>query len=528
MHRGNVASKGPLTPTHGWQQPPRLLIVDAALPSWATVCSNLCEALQNFFSLACSLEGPSRMSLFSMYVVQSQHECILPFVQVKGNFARLQACISELRLVPREGIYQPQRSCLNVAVQDGLQQFKQYSRHVMASVASTSVEITVLTCQPGKEIVKQLEGELQDTDLVSLRRLQVTEISKGDVLELMDSPPSQGPVEELGSDECSILGTDIDLQIIENDTVSIEIFFKAWLQDSGTDQEHLHLLLPSPCFSSFSSASSEPMCLKCDLQERLLNPALLPGTAESTLTADNPRGDFSSFYQMAPQSTASCYRLQVIKALKSSGVCESVTYGLPFIIRPTSCWQLDWDELETNQQQFHALCHSLQKREWLLLAKGEPPSPGPSQRGPTNTFYIIFPSSSLTMLVKAVATCELLLPNSFPLPSEDPPEDILQSVESTLDGLEVESTYNPLRVKGRLYEHLRSLLSKPQGLISPGRELQPPRQVGRLPPNRARATVFPLPLVPTPTPSRAHKMPAAKKASSEPVLLLSDDEERLF
>ncbi|XP_072475986.1 meiosis 1 arrest protein isoform X2 [Notamacropus eugenii] len=470
MNRGQE----PLSPSPGWQQPPRLLIVDAAWPSWARVCSNLCEALQNFFSLACSLEGPSRMPLFSMYVVQNRHECILPFVQVKGNFARLQACISELRLVPREGIYQ-QRSCLNLAVQDGLQQFKQYSRHVMASTVpgSPAVEITVLTCQPGRKIVKQLEGELQDTDMVSLRRLQVTEISKGDVLESIDSPwPSQALAEGLSTDECSVLGTDIELQIIENDTVSIESFFKAWLQDSGTDQEHLHLLLPSQCFSSVSSARSEPMCLKCDLQERLLNPALLPGTAES------PRGGFSSFYQMAPQSTASCYRLRVIKALESSGVCESVTYGFPFIIRPTSCWQLDWDELETNQQYFHALCHSLQKREWLLLAKGEPPSPGSSQISPASTFYIIFPSSSLTMLVKAVATCELLLPSSFPMPPEDPPEDILRSVE-----------------------------------------------VGRLHPTRARATVPPLPLVPTLAPSRALKMPTAKKISSEPVLLLSEDEE---
>ncbi|XP_003773528.1 meiosis 1 arrest protein [Sarcophilus harrisii] len=517
MHQGHIASQG-----HMWQQPPRLLIVDAACPSWARVCSNLCKALQNFFSLVCSLEGPSRLPLFSMYVVQNQHECILPFVQVKGNFVRLQACISELRLVPREGAFPAQRSCLNLAVQDGLQQFKQYSRHAMtnATPTSSSLEIAVLTCQSGKEIVKQLERELQDRDTVSLRRLQVTEISKGDVLGAPDSPcHSSAPAEELSPDECSILGTEIDLQIIENDTVSIESFFKAWLQNSGTDQEHLHLLLPSQRFSSFSSARSEPICLKCDLQERLLNPALLPGTAES------PRGHFSSFCQMAPQSAASCYRLRVIKALESSGVCESVTYGLPFIIRPTSCWQLDWDELDTNQQRFHALCHSLQKREWLLLAKEEPASPGSSQNGPASTFYIIFPSNSLTMLVKAVATCELLLPSSFPLPSEDPPEDILRSVENTLDGLEVASIYNPLQTVGHLYEHLRSVLSKPQGLLTPGREVRPTRQVGRLHPNRARATVPPLPLVPALPPSKAQKMPAAKKESSEPVLVLSDDEE---
>ncbi|KAL2774105.1 meiosis 1 arrest protein isoform 2 [Daubentonia madagascariensis] len=357
MHPGRSTGKRPSTPTQIDQQPPRLLIVHIALPSWADICSNLCEALQNFFSLACSLMGPSRMSLFSLYLVQNQHECILPFVQVKGNFARLQACISELRMLQREGCFRPQGTSLRLAVEDGLQQFKQYSRHVTTSagLTYTSLEITVLTSQPGKEVVKQLEEGLKDTDLVRVRRLQVVEVTKG-ILEHMDSA---SPVEGPSNDESPILGTDIDLQTIDNDIVSMEMFFKAWLHNSGTDQEHIHLLLPSQCFSNISRTRDNPMCLKCDLQERLLSPSLLPGTADSTLRVDDPKGDFSTLYQTASQSSASRYKLQVIKALKSSGVCESLTYGLPFILRPTSCWQLDWDELETNQQHFHALCHSL-------------------------------------------------------------------------------------------------------------------------------------------------------------------------
>lgn len=77
MYHGRTTGKGP---SQIYQQPPRLLIVHISLPSWADICSNLCEAMQNFFSLACSLMGPSRMSLFSLYMVQNQHECILPFV----------------------------------------------------------------------------------------------------------------------------------------------------------------------------------------------------------------------------------------------------------------------------------------------------------------------------------------------------------------------------------------------------------------------------------------------------------------
>ncbi|XP_045142833.1 meiosis 1 arrest protein [Echinops telfairi] len=199
MHHGRATGKGSSIPAHFYQQPSRLLIVHVTLPSWSGICSNLCEALQNFFSLACSLMGPSRMSLFSLYMVQNQHECILPFVQVKGNFARLQTCISELRMVQTEDCFRPQSTSLKLAVEDGLQQFKQYSRHMPARAALTytALEITVLTSQPGKEVVKQLEEGLKTTDLVRLRRLQVVEIING----VPEHTESASPVEEFSNDE---------------------------------------------------------------------------------------------------------------------------------------------------------------------------------------------------------------------------------------------------------------------------------------------------------------------------------------
>lgn len=77
------------------------------------------------------------------------------------------------------------------------------------------------------------------------------------------------------------------------------------------------------------------------------------------------------------------------------------------------------------------LCMPLfQKREWLLLAKGEPPSRGHSLKEPASAFYVIVPSRSPTLLVKAVATRELMLPSPFPLLPEEPPDDSLKIVEA--------------------------------------------------------------------------------------------------
>ena len=57
-------------------------------------------------------------------------------------------------------------------------------------------QITILTSQPRKELVRQLEEGLKDTDLVKVRRLQVVEIVK-ETLGCMDSA---SPVEESSSD----------------------------------------------------------------------------------------------------------------------------------------------------------------------------------------------------------------------------------------------------------------------------------------------------------------------------------------
>ncbi|XP_078055918.1 meiosis 1 arrest protein [Mustelus asterias] len=489
------------------RQPPRILVVDVTPPFWSVICTNLCEALENFFALACSLGGPPRLPLFSLYVVHNQQECLLPFVQVKGNFARLHSCVAELKSMPKEGCIREKPGSLKHAVEDGLLQFKQYMRHVTVggSLNSCSVEITVLTSQPGKQVVKQLESGLSETDLVSVRRLQVLHISRCNPVDLMDmtwNTQSDLPSEENNFDECSILGTDIDLQTVENDTISLDSFFKSWLHNHGTDKEHLHLLLPAVHLPS----STGRTWLKCDVQERLISPALLPGPTILTEKTESLR-DYQNTNKATDPGPLQ-HKLQVIKALRSDGVCESVFYGLPLIIRPTNCWKLDWDELETNHQNFHALCHTLKKRDWMLLARSEPQVTGPTWSVHVDSYYIILPSTTLTLLVKPVAVQELLLPCDLPYRSDEPPETALNRIEDILDGLDVESTFNPLNLRSNLYKHLRGTLVRTPYRQQPKqiqrKEQNHPEQPYRQQQNRPyqskiKATVAPLPLARQPT-----------------------------
>ncbi|XP_055557001.1 meiosis 1 arrest protein isoform X1 [Falco biarmicus] len=546
----------PATKVH-CQQPARILIVDVTSPSQTNACSVLSEALENTLCLACALTGTCRVPLLSLYVVQNQQECLLPFTQVKENFARIQACISELRSLPREGCFPQRGHGVVQAVQDGLQQFKQYSRHTAAgSSTNSSVEITILTSQSSKEMVKQLEKKLKEIDLVSLRRIQVIEVLKRDFLEPEDAEQCM-PAEEPSSNDVAILGMDIDVQTIEDNVISLEMLFKTWLHDYGTEREHLHLLLPSGGFSrataprttlsiSFSlplcrelphptalkitqacpmgmfSHVPHPMCLKCDLQERLLDPALLSGTADGTMRAV----DLNSPCQMAAWPATVLYKLQVVKALKSEGVCESVLYGLPFIIKPTTCWQLDWDELEINQHSFHALCHSLLKRKWMLLAKREPQNTSPNWNVMVHSYYIIIPSDSATLLVKAVAIRELLLPSTFPALLAEQPERVHGPIESALNSLEVEVAYNPLHLKSNLYKYLKSMLYKPlHRQQAQPRDQRPERHQPKQHQSRAKATVAPLLMAPSP--AQVFRPPAVRRDSCERSLLPKEYDEFL-
>uniref|UniRef100_A0A8C5STD8 Uncharacterized protein n=1 Tax=Laticauda laticaudata TaxID=8630 RepID=A0A8C5STD8_LATLA len=141
--RPSVVEKCPAATTARSRQSPRILVVDIHPPHWDNTCHKLCEALENVFSLACSLTGSPRIPSFSLYVVQNQQECLLPFVALKGGFPRLQSCFAELGALPKEGVFQPKEEAVVQAVLDGLQQFKQYTGQGMAGAClnSSSVEV---------------------------------------------------------------------------------------------------------------------------------------------------------------------------------------------------------------------------------------------------------------------------------------------------------------------------------------------------------------------------------------------------
>uniref|UniRef100_A0A8D0CFM9 Meiosis 1 associated protein n=1 Tax=Salvator merianae TaxID=96440 RepID=A0A8D0CFM9_SALMN len=473
MHPGrqvNTARAG-LSVALSWQ-PPRILVIDIRAPHWTHTCHKICDALENVFTLACGLTGPPRIPLFSIYVVRAREECLLPFVAVKGSFSRLQSCLAELRALPTEGGFRPRGDAVSQAVQDGLQQFKQYT-------GEAALAQSILTSQHSTEVAKQLEDGLQGINLLSLRQLQVVEIS-GEGIQAPTSAPHASP-----SNPPPSLLRIVDLQTVENDVPALESFFKGWLHDHGANREHLHLLLPT---GAQGRPGANPVCVKCDVQERFLSPALLPAPPTPADTPSPPLPKVSGC-QDPPLSRAACH----CRALRTAGLCASVVFGLPLVVFPTSCWQLSWDELESNQQRFQALCHFL--RQWALLTQCDPPSTaGPRWSLSASSSQVLLPSGASSLLLCSVASQELLLPCSFSLLPADLPETALAQMESILDGLEVEPTYNPLGVTTHLYRALRSILALPTGPHSEertSRDCPAPRPARKVPAAAAEGPLAP-------------------------------------
>uniref|UniRef100_A0A3P8U017 Meiosis 1 associated protein n=1 Tax=Amphiprion percula TaxID=161767 RepID=A0A3P8U017_AMPPE len=411
-------------------QPARVLIVEALPPWWSQTCTVLCDALDNFLSLACSLDGPCRIPLLSLYAVSRQQECLLPFVQLRGNFARLHSCVEELRSIPGEGCIRGAArggDLLRQAVLDSLQQF----RHTNAgSQTRNNLSVEVSMTRPSINTIQKLVI------------LKITHCKSffGSCVVLRMSQKLSGITAAVvcPSADSLMLGTEVDLQQVANSVVAVEMVLKAWLQERGGDREHLHLLLPSPLDD------------------------LIPGQ----MTFFLHRGETCPSILICKLGLCVCLCRRVLRA---DGVCESVLYGLPLVIRPTTCWQLDWDEMETNHGLFHALCHTLRVCKYhqsinpcVCIHKPSVCVSAFVSNTGVYPHYVLQPSPSLSLLLRPVVSRELLLPISLPVSAQDPPPNAMQT--RCLSQLDEEFVLNPLSLNSNLYQLLRNtgLLSQPR------------------------------------------------------------------
>ncbi|EDO38400.1 predicted protein, partial [Nematostella vectensis] len=365
----------------------RILLVDYQPPFDADSCEYLQQSLTDFFSLVTHLNGPSRAPLFGLFALGRYPENLFQLQHVKGNFPRLHSALEELRFFSKKiTAITNSAEVLLQGLQDAVTQFKRHSQSLRQSCYSS--EVCACTCI---------------------------------------SPTSSMDSGSLG---CGL----VDTVTLQKDLLCFQNFFKNWLLDCETDQEHIRVVLPN------EPGPDKTIVLKCDLHERLISPQFLPYrfkfmTNLTSKASCNTRPCTSSTYPV--------HNLHISQLIKASAICESVLYGMPYIVRPTVCWKLDWEELEANQQYFYALSRALQERDIVALLQTQCST---NDILPIGHFLLLPSDGGSSMLLKSITASELLLPAEFTQPVEEPQTEALEVISACLDQLEIKETYNPLLV----------------------------------------------------------------------------------
>ncbi|CAH1258979.1 M1AP [Branchiostoma lanceolatum] len=444
-------NKQQLTRNQFARQPAHVVLVDFSPPFGSDTCCQVQQALQDILALSANITGPPRVPFFGLFAIGTYPQALLPLQAVRGNLSKIHSALRELRSFQREGLVGGKTAgCLGQGLQDAMAQFKR-QQHLYKQL-----ELMVVTCRPSNIVNKEVERACSVLDMDVLKKVQVVcmsqpeDLGASDLYLMEDSPSNTAASGGEGGLNCGM----VDVVHLDNDGVSLHQFLKGWLGDSGTDREHLHITLPG-------MTGIGALTLKCDLNERILDPTHLLQPLNFALAPDT-KGSTSTAQSRTTGSAAPVYKLTAVKLVNAANICESVVKAinfclLPLVVSATSCWKLDWEELESNQTNFHALCHLLQEKALAVLATRDPP-PGQNQQKPPRpsprAHFLLLPSQSTSLLIKSVAVGELMLPCDFISPSETPTQEAVDTVESSIAQLEVEDMFNPLLVKSGLYSCL--------------------------------------------------------------------------
>jgi uncharacterized protein YlaN (UPF0358 family) len=239
----------------------------------------------------------------------------------------------------------------------------------------------------------------------------------------------------------------IEIKTIDGNELSIEGFFKVWFHDSNVDYEKINLsfgnIIQTDCDNQF--------IIKCDLKEAIIDTNLIPFI--KTIKFDSTL-NLSDSQTIPPSILATNNRvvLKIVGLINRDGFCETTVFGIPYVLSPTRCLHLTFSELELNEQRFHALIEVMNEKQVVIILEHK------QHNSPINYFALFSSLASKTLIMKSLATKELLLPyfndSVDKLVSKTPTQPIVESVRKKLDEFQICDIYNPLHVNNNLYDYL--------------------------------------------------------------------------
>ena len=447
------------------RQPAHCIIIDLTSRFNSESIREVAAGISNFFSIVCNLRsGSRRVPHFGMLVMTPYTEVLLPFVKItKSSYSRIEIALFDINKLLSDGTIRSQSvldsKSLEHCIRDTISQFQKIKQNIDSA---TKLELTIIMCRSRSSMKLAIAEALFKVSLTDISHVNGISlgINRDENLERADSSPCMNAKMEdpaIG-DELDLNGI-LDISRIDCDSLSMETFMKTWLRDQSIDREHLHI--------RFNKISGEKkLLIKCDIRERLIDFSELPYRHCFEIPTDT--GESSQSAQAGaegkPGRPSPIIVLQVVKKVLCSSICESVVFGKPILLSSSNCWQMEWDELENNQNYFNALCKSLVNVKEALICENITSNPvrrGVPQIIPPRGLFLLMPSKSVdSLLLKSIACRELLLNAHVPVHPqlEIVPKSAMDDVARALNSIEAEAEFNPLQSQSGLIQSLRELM----------------------------------------------------------------------
>ncbi|KAF8793015.1 Meiosis 1 arrest protein like [Argiope bruennichi] len=345
---------------------------------------------------------------------------------------------------------------LSKSLQDVIQQYESYYQSAVPDKEEwPQLQMAFFSAQPAQKFIKCLEESLTTVELAYIQQINVVMLRGRLLTSSFNSSESKSESEQHSSqgifdeEKENIIRSLMRVTEIEANPYQLENIFKSWLHDYGTDSDHLRLTVGN-------------LCLRCDVKECLLNPDSLPTASQFVLFPNSnlpqPTARVNPTSKQICVSKVPVYTLETVCVVKRDGLCESLLFGQSFVALATRCWKIDWDELERNEQHFAAIVQYLKKHNLILLARRLSSPATTTEKSLPVGYFAFFPARN-SLLIKSVASKELLMPFSE-MQTKEVPEDIEQEIGECLGNVEEKEIFNPLAVSSGLYSFLSASITK--------------------------------------------------------------------
>ncbi|XP_076814052.1 meiosis 1 arrest protein-like [Clavelina lepadiformis] len=438
------------------RQPAHLMILDLTSRFSKEVTEAVCDGISNFFGLTCSMKsGLYRIPFCGLLAMTPYVEVLFSIQRLnRASYSRIDLALSELRKLISESCakwsVKPDVQPIEHAIRDAATQFQKIKQ---VAGTLTKLELTIVTCHSSQEIRRAATLALSKVNVKDIRHVNV--LSFATTLESVGSSETVTVDAGVSSNDlkegcCMDLAGILDVTVIDSNSLTFESYMRNWLSDRGTDQEHLHL-----CFNMRGHENG--LIIKCDVKERLINPSELPYNNNFEIVVDGSsdgwvQNSMTTKTGVKPANASAVTKLRVVKRVPCQNVCESILFGIPLLLYSSSCWRMDWDALESNQNRFIALCRSLMEKSECLICKNTTPYCR-KQGGPFVTtphgLYVVMASENLgSLLIKSIASMELLISSQVPLQPkwETISDEAVREIDGALQNVETTSTFNPLSI----------------------------------------------------------------------------------